>query len=362
MVGSHQIKRATIATLVATVAMLASACGVGEASTAADPAESTVAPLPVEVVSPVKAEILATYHTTTTLSADADAPVLARVEGEVVDILVEEGDYVVKGQVLARLDGERLRLEARQAQANYEMAASEYERMISLHERGLISAAAFDGMKFSVDAMRATYELRKLNHDYTNIRATIDGVVSVRDIKLGQHLEVNDAAFRITDTTELVAHLKIPQSELTKFAVGHAAEIRVDAMPDDVFIAHIDRVSPTIDMRNGTFRATAYVDNASGLLAPGMFGRFEIAYERHVDALTIPAAAVIEEDNEQVVYIVADGEAVRRPVRIGIESDGVVEVLGGLNESDRIVVTGQASLRDGSRVLASIPGANPVTG
>ena len=344
-------------------AALVSACGVGEASTNDDAIEEVAAaPLPVEVVRPVKSEILATYHTTATLNSDAEAPVLARVEGEVVEILVEEGDLVMEGQVLARLDGDRLRLEMNEAKANLDMARREHERMISLHERGLVSAAAFEGMQFNVDALRAVYELKRLNVGYTNIRAPISGVVSARDIKLGQHLSANDATFRVTDVSLLVAHLKIPQSELAKISVGNQAEIRVDAMPDQVFAATVDRISPTIDTKNGTFRATAYVHNEAGLLAPGMFGRFDIAYERRDDALTIPADAVIAEDNVSVVYVVEDGEAVRRVVETGIQNDGVVEVLSGIAEHDQIVVTGQNSLRDGSRVLASIPADQPVTG
>ena len=214
----------------------------------------------------------------------------------------------MEGQVLAALDGDRLRLEMNEARANLDMARREHERMISLHERGLVSAAAFEGMQFNVDALQAVYELKRLNVGYTKIRAPISGVVSSRDIKLGQHLSVNDATFRVTDVSLLVAHLKIPQSELARIAVGNQAEIRVDAMSDQVFTATIDRISPTIDMKNGTFRATAYVDNDGGLLAPGMFGRFDIAYERHEDALTIPSDAVIAEDNVSVVYIVEDGE------------------------------------------------------
>ena len=362
MVERDSLKRAGIASLGILVAITVSACGVGEASTPAETNVPVTAPLPVEVVSPVKAEINATYRTTTTLGSDRDAPVIARVAGEVVDILVEEGDVVSEGQVLARLDGDRLRLEMEQAKANLDWTAREYERMVSLHERGLVSSASFEGMKYDLDSLRATYELKKLNYDYTNIRATISGVVSARDIKLGRHLKVNDTAFRVTDTSELVAHLRIPQSELAKFSAGHEAEIRVDAMPNEVFVARIDRISPTIDMRNGTFRATAYVDNSAGRLAPGMFGRFDIAYEKRIDALTIPAAAIIEEDNEVVVYVVAGGEAIRRPVKIGIRDDELVEVLDGLDESDQIVITGQQSLRDGSRVLASLPATAPITG
>ena len=123
MVERNSLKRAGIASLGILVAAMVSACGVGEASTPVEASEPVVAPLPVEVVSPVKAEINATYHTTTTLASDLDAPVIARVSGEVVDILVEEGDQVTKGQILARLDGERLRLEMEQARANLDWTA-----------------------------------------------------------------------------------------------------------------------------------------------------------------------------------------------------------------------------------------------
>ncbi len=337
-------------------------CGVDEAQAAADAGEVAGAPLPVEIVAPMRTEISATYHTTTTIESDAEAPIIARVAGEVVEILVEEGDVVEQGQVLARLDGDRLRLEMQHAKANLEMASREYDRMIGLHERGLVSADAFDGMKYDLDAMRANYELRRLEYEYTRIRAPITGVVSARDIKVGQNLVVNDTAFRVTDTTALVAHLRIPQSELGKISVGQEAVIHVDSMPESAFVATIDRISPTIDARNGTFRATAYVDNSSALLAPGMFGRFDIAYEKHTDALTIPSAAIVDEDGELVVYIVTDDKAIRRVIETGIQQDGVTEVIRGIDDADRIVVTGQGSLRDGSPVLASLPAGTTATG
>lgn len=362
MTNYLDLKKVFIAALATTAAGLVTACGVGQASATDEPEQAVATPLPVEVVLPMKAEIFATYHTTTTIASDADAPVPARVGGEVVDILVEEGDEVVQGQVLARLDGQRLRLEMEQAKANLAMATREYERTINLHERGLVSAAAFDGMKFDMESLRASHELKRLYYDYSNIRAPIAGVISSRDIKLGQQLNVNDISFRVTDTRQLVAHLKIPQSELARITAGHEAKVRVDAMPDREFVASISRISPTIDARNGTFRATAYINNDSGLLAPGMFGRFDIAYEKHEDALTIPAAAVVEEDNESVVYVVANGAAERRVIRTGIRGNGIVEVLEGIDSQDRIVVTGQSSLRDGSRVLASVAITTTVTG
>jgi membrane fusion protein (multidrug efflux system) len=356
-----KLNKSIIAITAAALGASLSGCGVGEAQTNSD--ETLVAtPLPVEVITPRRAEIFATYRTTSNIASDVDAPATARVAGEVTEVLVEEGDQVTEGQILARLDGERLRLEMQQAKANLDKTNREYERFINLHDRGLVSSAAFDGMKFDLDSLRASYELKQLNYNYTFIRAPISGVVSARDIKVGQQVGAGDSTFRITDTSELVAYLHIPQSELEKFSSGIAANIHVDAMPEITFQATIARISPTIDARNGTFRVTTYINNDDGLLAPGMFGRFEIAYEKHDDALVIPAATIIQEDNQSVVYIVDNGAAVRRAIETGIEDGGNVEVLSGLNGSESIVITGQNGLRDGSSVLASVPTLSPVTG
>ncbi len=342
-----------IAALALTGTALLAGCGVGEASIADKESVQAATPVPVEVVQPTRADIYATYAATATITSDADAPVVARVAGEVVELLVEEGDYVVAGQVLARLDGERLRLEMLAAQANLKRARTEFDRNVDLSRRGLISASMFDNLQYELDALEATYELKKLYYDYSKIRAPIAGIVASREVKPGQHLNANDVAFRITDTSELIAYLQIPQTELTKFSVGHAVNIEVASMPGVRFPATIERIGPTIDTRNGTFRATAMIDNAAGNLAPGMFGRFSIAYEQHKDALVVPAEALLDEDGESTVYVVNDGEVALRTVLTGIESGGKVEILSGLSESDVIVVVGHSGLRNGSKVLAS---------
>jgi membrane fusion protein (multidrug efflux system) len=348
------IRHATTAMLMLSLlAALASGCGVGEASVASDDEIEAATPIPVETALPTRADILATYEATTTIASDADAPVVAKVGGEVVSLLVEEGDHVAEGQVLAELDGERLRLEMLSAKANLDQVRSEYARYTDLAARGLVSEAMFEGLKYDLEALEATYELARLNFDYSKIRAPIAGVVSARDIKLGQSINVSDVAFRITDTSELLAYLQIPQAELGKFSAGQFATVAVDAMPDTTYTATIARISPTIDMRNGTFRATAFIDNDSGTLAPGMFARFSIAYDKHSDALVIPREALIEEDDQTSVYVVADGEVSRRAIEVGIETDNLVEVIGGLAGDEEIVITGQSSLRDGSKVLAS---------
>lgn len=329
-----------------------SGCGTGEASVVASEQAEAATPVPVEVITPVRVDIYATYDATTTIGSEGDAAVLARVPGEVVELLVEEGDWVERGQVLARLDGERLRLEMLSAKANLGMARGEFERYVDLNKRGLVSKSMFDGLRFDLEGLEATYELKKLNHNYSRIRAPISGFVSNRNIKLGQSIRENEETFRITDTSQLVAYLQIPQSELEKFAAGHAATLEVDSMPGHKYAAKIARISPTIDTRSGTFRATAYIDNDLEELAPGMFARFTISYEKHGDAMVIPAQALVEEDEQTSVYVVNDGEVTRRQIETGIKTDGQVEVLNGLAGDEQIVIVGQSALRDGSKVLA----------
>jgi membrane fusion protein, multidrug efflux system len=337
-------------------------CGVGEASLADADASRPATPVPVVVASPTRGDIFATYHATTTLTSDADAPVPARVPGEVVEILVEEGQHVAEDQILARLDGERLRLEMLAARADLDKARGELGRYSDLARRGLVSVAMFDGLKYDVDALEASYELKKLNYDYSNIRAPIAGIVSSREIKLGQNVKTGDVTFRVTDNSKLVAYLQIPQSELVKFSRGHSATVKVDSSPGAFYPATIVRISPTIDTRNGTFRATAQIDNEKGDLVAGMFARFTIAYEKHEDALLIPQAALVNEDDETSVYVVSDGEVTRRVIETGITSDDLVEVLTGLGENEQVVVVGHSGLRDGSKVLASNRKADSAAG
>jgi membrane fusion protein (multidrug efflux system) len=347
-------KTTFVATLLtALAATTLSGCGTGEASVATSEEIQTATLVPVSIAVPTRSDIFATYEATATIASDADAPAVAKVGGEVVELFVEEGDRVEQGQVLAQLDGERLRLEMLSTRANLDRVRSEYDRYTDLAARGLVSEAMFEGLRYDLEALEASYELARLNYDYSKIRAPISGIVSTREVKLGQNIAADEVVFRITDTSELLAYLQIPQTEIAKFSAGHSATVAVDAMPDTIYDAEIARISPTIDIRNGTFRATAFVDNRAGELAPGMFARFSISYERHADALVIPKRALVEEDDQAAVYVVENGAVSRRVIETGIETNEVVEVLGGLSGDEEIVVIGHSGLRDGSKVLAS---------
>lgn len=306
--------------------------------------------IPVETAGSNRGDIYAVYSGTAPVEAFADAQVIAKVGGEVREILVEEGDRVRSGQVLARLDGDRLRFEMQQAEANLRKLQRDYQRNVDLRDRSLISAGDFEKIQYEMEALKATYDLAKLELGYTEIRAPIQGVVSQRFIKLGNTIDVNAPTFQVTSLEPLISYLHVPEREYRRIAAGQTATLRVDALQGSTFEGTVARISPVVDPATGTFKATIEVYDESRRLKPGMFARVNVVYDMHADALQIPRSAIIEEGGESSVFVVSDETAHRRSVRTGYVENGRVEILEGLADGETFVLVGQSGLKEGSKV------------
>src|SRR5262245_54646077 len=230
---------AAVSALIGVSTLTLNGCGKGDAK---GTAETATAAIPVQVDRPSRGEMLSVYAGTAPLQADQEATVVAKVAGEVREILVEEGDRVKAGQVLARLDGDRLRFEMQQSEANLRKLEREYNRNLELFNRKLVSAVAVDNVRYEMEALKAASDLAKLNLGYTEIRAPIAGVVSTRHIKVGNTINVNDPTFQITDLEPLIAEVHIPEREFAKLRSGQPAAIGVDALGGQ-FAGHVERIS-----------------------------------------------------------------------------------------------------------------------
>jgi membrane fusion protein, multidrug efflux system len=306
--------------------------------------------IPVETAVPSRGDIYAVYSGTAPVEAFADAQVIAKVGGEVRAILVEEGDRVTSGQVLARLDGDRLRFEMQQAEANLRKLQRDYQRNVDLRERSLISAGDFEKIQYEMEALQATYDLARLELSYTDIRAPIEGVVSQRFIKLGNTIDVNAPTFQVTSLEPLISYLHIPEREYRRLEAGQTATLRVDALQGTAFEGTVARTSPVVDPATGTFKATIEVYDETRQLKPGMFARINVVYDMHADALQIPRSAIVEEAGETSVFVVSEEIAHRRSIRTGYVENGRVEILDGLGDGESFVLVGQTGLKEGSKV------------
>jgi membrane fusion protein (multidrug efflux system) len=332
------------------LALALAACEKGAEEPAAENEEEEAPAIPVETGRPTRGDIFAVYSGTAPIEAFAEAQVVAKVGGEVREILVEEGEFVEQGQVLARLDGDRLRFEMQQAEANLRKLQRDYQRNVDLKERGIISLGDFEKIQYEMRALEATFNLASLELSYTDIKAPIDGVVARRFIKVGNTLAVDAATFQVTSLEPLVSYLYVPEREYRHMEPGQVANIEVDALQATSFEAVVARISPVIDPATGTFKVTIEVTDPTQRLRPGMFGRVNIVYDNHANALQIPRSAIVDDAGDSTVFVVEETTAHRRVVETGYISNGQIEILEGLEDTDQIVLVGQLGLKDGTKV------------
>lgn len=335
-------------TLVLSATLLA-ACS-QDAETGNEVEEEATAAIPVEIATATRGDIYSTYSGTAPIEALEYAEVIAKVGGEIREILVEEGDNVIAGQLLARLDGDRLRLEVAQSDANLQKLKRDFQRNIDLKEKGLISTGDFEKIQYEKEALEASHDLAKLELSYTEIRAPITGVISERFVKMGNTIDVNSPAFQVTSLEPLVSYLHVPEREYRRLVPGQPAVLEIDALQGTTFTGTVARISPVVDPKTGTFKITIEVTDPSRRLKPGMFGRISIVSDMHANALKIPRSAIIEEAGASILFVVEDDAANRRIIRTGYAEAGQVEVLEGLTDEEIFVTVGQAGLKNGTKV------------
>jgi len=307
-------------------------------------------PVPVAVTEVERGRVDAYYTTTTSLSAEQEAVVVAKTQGVVKRLDAEEGDRVVEGDPLAQLDTERLELEVARTRTNIESLERSYTRSKQLFQKQMISPDAFDEARFAVEREKATLALQLYELKEATIRAPLDGVITTRHIKLGNTLSPNDPAFEIKQVDTIEAILDVPERELLKLEEGQPARVRVDALGAHEFDGVVERVAPNVDPTSGTFRVTVQLANPQGMLKPGMFARVAIRYDSSDNTLLVARDAVLTQRDQNSVFVVRDGLAMRQAVELGYSMGDEVEILAGLTEGDQVVVTGQGGLRDGAPV------------
>jgi len=305
--------------------------------------------VPVEVAKAARHAISASYSGTANLEAPGEAQVVAKTSGVMVQLLAEEGDQVRAGQVLARLDGDKVRLEAARQLATVRKLENNYRRAQEMAAKKLVSAENADQIKYDLESARAAYDMAKLELSYTNITAPISGVVAQRMVKPGNLISVNAPVFRIVNNAHLEGVLNAPEREVARLKVGLPLRMVVDAVPGKVFEGKVDRIAPVMDSSSGTFRVVCAFDNAPEL-RPGMFGRIEVVYDQRTDALTVPRVALLEDEGEPAVYVVEGKTAKRKTVQLGYTNGEIAEIRSGLKEGDKVVTAGKVAIRDGTEV------------
>lgn len=324
-------------------------------------AEGEVSAIPVESATVRNDSVAAFYSGTTTIESDEQASVVSQITGVVLEIHAQEGQYVEAGRVLARVEPDRYRLEVERSNATLKRLEMDYRRKKELFEKQLVSAEDFERVSAEYEAQKAQVELARLDLRYTDIRAPISGYISERMVRVGNLVELHQPVYRITSYDPLLAVLHVPERELSVLHTGLDVSVRLDALPGQIFHGKVTRISPVIDPGTGTFRVTAEVEDPAGVVKPGLFGRVDIVYDTRDNVPVIPRTAVITEDEQSHVFVIGeDGSVQRRPIRLGYERNGIIEVVDGVQAGERVVTAGKGSLSDGAQVeIVGTAGGTP---
>lgn len=318
-----------------------------------------------------------TVKVTGTLVARNEVAISASVEGQrLLEVLVDEGDRVEAGQVLARLEGESLRARLRQAEAavvraraavgQQEVARGEaqtnFRRAEAIRNTGAISAQQYDERHAAFRAAERGLEIARaelvsaeaqlaeaqIQLGFTTIRAPAAGIVSERITRAGE-LPGNEPLFRIIRDGEVEFEAEVPETRLTAIAHGQRVEIHVAGL-ERVITGRVRLVGTKVDLQSRLGRVRIALP-LSADLRPGSFAQATIHLGGR-EVVSVPEAALLygEAPGPSVVVVGGNGVVARRAIVSGLHREGYVEVTRGLAAGERVVLAAASYLRDGERV------------
>jgi membrane fusion protein (multidrug efflux system) len=326
-----------------------------DGETEGEEAEEIVA-VPVSVSAVESGSVSAYLTATANLVAENEVKVLAESSGRVARLLVDEGVYVRKGQLLAALVADDQKIGLAKAEFKETNARLAFERGTDLVQKELISREEID--KLSMEHELAKQELAEAQWrvQKTEIRAPFSGQISDRMIQVGQHVADGNELFQITDFDPLIARIYLPETDVMGLEDGREVQLSLNANSDIRFAGRIRHVSNVVDTSTGTVKVTVETADAPKGVRPGSFVTVGIVRETRADILKLPKDAVIRELRSAHVFVVnEDNIAEKREVTLGLEEGAFVEAKAGVNSGDQVIVLGQGGLRDGSQIKILAP-------
>ena len=287
----------------------------------------------------------------------------------VAAVNVEVGDRVRKGQALVQLSEDLLAADVAskhanldQAQASLENAESAYRRAQSLSGSGALSQSDLDKLRAEELAARARVAVTKaelqaseLRLRHTRVTAPDDGVISARNVNVGQVAQVGVEMLRLLRKGRVEWRAEIPESRIREIRVGQ--NVKLTTADGAQLDGKVRAIAPTVE--SSTRASLVYVDipSTGGAARPGMFARGEILLGQSVASM-VPLSSVVTQDGYTYVFVVNDQQrVVRRRVETGAVRDKQIEIVGGVQAGERIVDKGAGFLKDGDhvRVVVGVP-------
>ncbi|MDR3560873.1 MAG: efflux RND transporter periplasmic adaptor subunit [Negativicutes bacterium] len=286
----------------------------------------------------------------------------AKAAGYLKTITVDIGDQVKADQVIATLDLPEQRQDQAKAEADYQVAKLDYDRIEAVIKKqpGLLAQEEVDKARAIYEEAKATYERSKVMADYAVITAPFDGVITKRSVDLGALVQAGTASdtqslplVHLAEMDKLRLDFPVPESNVALIKVGMPVDVKMQATGETVH-SNVARMSDKVDEATRTMDVEVDLDNNDLHLKPGMYATATIALDTKDDALAAPVQAVTTGDKPNVWVVNAEGTVEERPVTLGIETPDKVELQTGVAEGDLLVYGNRNDVTLGSKVAPKV--------
>jgi membrane fusion protein, multidrug efflux system len=398
--GSVSIFLAALVAATALTAACANSQAKDEANTASN-SQPAATPTPVDVATApaITRNLQRDVHVVGSFAADEEVVVSAQAAGELSQLNVDFGGYVSQGQVIATIDQRDAKLKVEQAEATLKQtiarlgmkegekfdsnqnaevrvaksqldwAKLELDRSVKLIEKGDIPRSSYDEkvtnhnlaqaryqaaldsvnqQLAAVDQQKAALALAKKALTDTVVRSPISGAVKEKHVSRGSYLMVNGKIVTLVKVNPLRLRADIPESSAAAVRKGQTINLTVDAFPNRTFTGRVVRIGPSLDEKTRALTVEAEVANPGNLLRPGMFAKSQLITSANAPAVMVPQRAVVTVAGLSKVFVIENGKAVERIVKIGATDGDLIEIAEGVKDGEAVATSNLDKLQTGT--------------
>ena len=269
--------------------------------------------------------------------------------GKITDIFFEEGSFVKKGTLLAKINDAQLQAQLKRLEAQVPLAEDRVYRQNALLQRDAVSKEALEIVKTELATLNADIEKVKAQIEMTELRAPFDGVIGLRQVSVGAYAAPTTVVAKLASLKPIKLDFSVAERYASDIKKGANLEFTV-AGKIEPFSAKVYATEPTLDAETRSLVVRAIYDNNDGVLLPGQYADIRLKQKEIKDAIAIPSEAIVPEMGKNKVFVYKSGKSEPVDVIIGVRTEKEVQIIDGLHSGDTILTSGTLQLRKGSDV------------
>lgn len=319
------------------------------------PADKTPADVvvPVRVIKAVHTDNSSALHYVGTVEAESSAALSFKVQGNIRNIRVREGQSVTRGMLLAELDNETLQQSYHAAEATCKQAEDAMKRMQLLHDNQSLAEIKYVDAQTQLEKARSMYNIARQNLEDTRLMAPADGVIGQRRIENGENVLPGQPVFTLLNIRSVNIKIAVPEREIGLLQTQAEAAVCVQAVGDSLYYGRLSEKGVVADPATHTYEAKIKIDNPRHVLMPGMVCDVTVPRPGQSDesAIVLPNRCVqVSDSGERFVWCVADGKATKTVVETGaLTREGVV-IRSGLQPGATVIAEGMQKVSEGTKI------------